>query len=172
MKVEMGKKKIRDRFEDVMGSITFAEAGDFDTAKRIIRKDSDAQPSRKTVLLGAEGYEVSRNALLHVLNLCKRLDARLELLVITSKRRLLKDTKDRVEPILSMLEENGIDVILEHRVGSYEKEMLKHIKEMRSIHSVVCSQSNDEGRPPKKKFLKALRRQCEKLGCPIEVVLS
>jgi hypothetical protein len=165
------KKKIRDRFDEIMGSITYAEAGDFVTAKRIISKEG-VQPSRKTVLLGVRGCEVSRNAVLHVSNLCKRLDANLELLVVTPKRELLKDAKARMNSIVSTLEGEKIDVKVEHRSGSYEKEMLKYIKEMRGIHSVVCSQTDCQDLPPRKNVLKDLRKHCKKLGCPIEVVVS
>jgi len=161
------KKKIRDRFEEIMGSITYAEVGDFVTAKRIICNEG-FQPPRTNVLLGVEGCEISRNAILHVSGLCKRLNARLEMLVVTSKRKLLENDKAKVNFVLNMLEEKKIDVKLEHRSGSYENEMLKYIKEMRSIQSVVCSQNL----PPKKNVLKDLRKHCKKLGCPIEVVVS
>ena len=164
-------KKILDRFEEIMGSITYAEAGDFVTAKRIISNE-DVQPSRKTVLLGVEGCEVSRNAILHVSGLCKRLDAKLELLVITSKRKLLENDKAKVNPVLTMLEGKKIDVKLEHRSGSYEKELLKYIKERRSISSVVCSQTDCRSLPPKKNVLKDLIKHCKKLGCPVEVVVA
>jgi len=169
----MGKKKnIRDRFEEIMGSITYAEAGDFDRATRIISKDG-FQPPRKTVLLGIERNKISRNAILHALGLCKRLDAKLELLIITSITKLLENNKARVNSVLTVLEREKINVKLEHRSGSYEKEMLKYIKEMRNIHSVVvCSQADSHGLPPKKNVLKDLRKHCKKLGCPIEVVVS
>jgi len=166
----MGKKrKIREKFEDIMRAVTFAEAGEFDTAREIVSKHWRIQEKRKTVLLGIEGCEIESKAILYVSNLCKRLDARLEMLQVIPKRKLLKNARANLSPILSVLEEEKIDVRVVHRFGSYEKEIFKYIEKRRDIQSVVCTHTN-QSPPLKKDIPKGLLEHCEKLGCTVVVV--
>lgn len=166
----MGKKrKTLEKFEDIMRAVTFAEAGDFDTAREIVSKHWRTQEKRKTVLLGIEGCEIERKAIVYVSNLCKRLDARLEMLQVIPKRELLENARANLIPMLSTLEGEKIDVKVVHRFGSYEKEMFKYIKKRRDIQSVVYSQTN-QSPPLKKDIPKGLLEHCEKLGCSIVVV--
>jgi len=163
------KHKFRQKFEDLMGAIAFAEAGEFDIAREMVPTGWRKQGRRKIVLLGIEGCEIERKGILYVSNLCKRIDAGLEMLQVVPQKEQLKDARNNLDRILSALKAEKIEVKVVHRIGSYEKEMFKHIRDRRDIQSVVCNHVT-QGVPLRKDISKRLFKQCEKMGWPMVVV--
>jgi hypothetical protein len=76
--VGTAEKGLLHRFGNEMAAAAFAEAGEFDTARAL----AATAKGPKAVLLIANGELVESAAFSHALNLCKRLDARLEIVAL------------------------------------------------------------------------------------------
>src|SRR4030042_2726966 len=76
MKKENLKKLIK-KLEDIMTASTFAEAGEFEAAREILKE------GRRVLLAMREG-EGERKALKYAMNTCKRIGADMDILYLSS----------------------------------------------------------------------------------------
>jgi len=82
------------RLEKLMSAITFAEAGEHEEARKIMK-------GRKTVLLALSDRVFDRNAFKYALSVSKRIEAGLEIIYMTEheKENSLKDFMSEVEKV-------------------------------------------------------------------------
>jgi len=67
------------KFEDMMSAISFAEAGEHETARHMMKEHSGK------VLLAARDGQSNSNAFKYALSVCRRIGARLEILFVSQK---------------------------------------------------------------------------------------
>jgi len=155
MKKENLKKLIK-KLEDIRAASTFAEAGEFETAKEILKEG-------RRVLLAVREGEVEQRVLTYAMNTCKRVGADMDILYLSSADPGENPT---LKQFFSELQNAGINYRLVHKSGRLREEIKKYTDSERSIHFVVVESpavdrwNREEG----------LSKILEKIKCPLVVV--
>lgn len=149
-------KKLNKRFEDIMAASAFAEAGELETARQILREN-------RRVLLALRKEGVSKKTLLYAMNACRRVGTGLDILFISND----DEESEGLKEFVKSLEGEGIAFRLIKRRGCLKKEIIDYVKEKKNIDFVVIESTEN------------LERECKEgtlsdawstLKCPLVVV--
>ncbi len=155
MKKENINNLIR-KFEDIMTAASFAEAGEFETAREVLRGE-------RRVLLAMREGEVEKKALIYALNTCKRIRAEMDILYLSTtdagENPMLKE-------FFSEIQREGINYRLIQRIGRLREEIRNYTDCEKNIDFVVVESpavdrwNREEG----------LSKILDKIKCPLVVV--
>lgn len=150
-------KELMKQFEKIMSAAAFAEAGEFETARRIIHE-------RKKILLVLTGRETDMKAARYAVNTSKRIGAGIEILY------LAKDSQEKsfLEEYLKELKTKRIAYQVTQCEKSLKGEIAKFIEKEKDIEFVVIDSDELEVRSAKGR--KIALHDWEKLRCPVVLV--
>ena len=147
-----------DRFDDLMSAISFAEAGEHEKAKELLK-------GKDTVLLAVSERVVDQHALKYALNLSNRIKAGIDVLYMAkpdSKNPLL-------ETFMSEARRMDIDCSLVRKEGCMKKAILDYTGKKKEILFVIVG-STPELDIECKTGEKSLSEAWKRLKCPLVVV--
>ncbi|MEK6690774.1 MAG: hypothetical protein AABY78_05685 [Nitrospirota bacterium] len=152
--------KIMKKFENIFAAAAFAEEGEFETAREMVK-------GRQTVLLALTGRESDRKSFTYAMNICKRIGAGLEIIYVGNGSEMVFLT-DRFQDELKK-ENIAYEVI--QVSGSIKEAIISHAEKRSDIRFVVIESSDtlnidckkDNTIPPK---------AWEGLKCPLVVVME
>jgi hypothetical protein len=127
------------KFEDSMAAISFAEAGEFETASQFFKPQKNAH---KRVLLGTDRMEVNPKTLHYAMRLCKYIGGTLEIFHMLSLSEECMDAehdqKDRLVEIVQG-SSGGKDIVYRLVIGEecLATEVLKYTNNRRDLLCVV-----------------------------------
>jgi hypothetical protein len=136
--------------EDVLAVMTFAEVGEFDTARQMV-------DGSRRVLLALRDDQLPTGPLRCAANLCRRTNAGLDLLRIPGARPL----PDEVQESLDQLRREGVPWRVLRAAGELGRAVLQHVATQRSVHLVVIDSL--EG------WQSARGHSWQQLDCPLVV---
>ena len=145
------------RFEEIMSSAAFAEAGEVDTALKILHEG-------RKVLLVLTGDETDMKAARYALNICKRIGIGIEILYITRKN----DDVTFLEQYLQELQTKGIEYQVIQCKETMKEEIIRFIEKEKGIQFVVIDSQDlvNDSRSDRPETLKKWGR----LNCPLVLV--
>jgi len=149
-------KRWLKEFENDMVSAAFAEAGELETARQIIKED-------RRILLAVTDEKKDINAFKYALNMCKRIGAALDILFS------LKSGKDAIDSFIKELRNEGIEHTLVEVNECIKEEVLNYTTARTNILFVVVESSDNldiHCKDNRKKTLTSLAL----LKCPLVVV--
>ena len=149
-------KKWLKEFENDMVSAAFAEAGEFETARQMIKED-------RRILLAVTDEKGDINAFKYALNMCKRIGAALDILFS------LKSGRDAIESFLKELSKEGIEHTLVEVKECIKEEVLHYTNKRTNILFVVV-ESSDNLDIHCKDDPKKISASLDLLKCPLVVV--
>jgi hypothetical protein len=149
-------KKWLKKFDDVMTAATFAEAGEFDIARESLKE-------QRTILLAMTGEKSDANSFRYAVNVCKRIDAGIEILFSGQhSTELMKSLK-------SELKMKSIDYSFIKVDGCVKEAVLKYTTKRKEILFVVI-ESSDGLDLHCNKSKKAVSQSWKSLKCPLVIV--
>lgn len=169
------------QIQDAMAAVSFAEAGEWETAKEIIGREKD----RHTVLLALEGACLSEKAFLYAHNLCNRINTLLEILYVVKPNGSLLErwkaarTKQntagnhlteafgRLNSVIPALKLEETIHRVTVKIGSLEREVPRYIDGHKGIALAVVA---PPGRKAWPNLEKRLSTACNERGIPLVVM--
>lgn len=135
------------KLEESMTAATFAEAGEFETARQFLATGKNA---RKRVLLGTDKPEIAARTISYALHLCQRLGGGLEIfhmlhLPENEMAIWLSQEKEPLAALNTSLEEKGVVYQPVNRPGCLADEVLRHAAARRDILCVVFDALEPDG---------------------------
>ncbi|HSR37105.1 MAG TPA: universal stress protein [Desulfurivibrionaceae bacterium] len=125
-------------FEDSMTAAAFAEAGEHEAAQAYLNA---AKTARKKVLLGTNATEIPPTVFSHAVEVCKRLDARLEILHVVPAQATDGAVAGRSQAKMARLKERfqTFGIPYEYVVGAkkLEEEIIRYAAGRRDIMLIV-----------------------------------
>ena len=149
-------KNFFKNFENTMAAAAFAEAGEFETAREI-------QKENRRILLALSGEKSDINAFRHALNLCKRINAALEILHVSEEKTGLLNI------FKSELSKNGVQYKYIQEDGCIKEQILNHTNKNNGPLLVVV-ESSEKLDINCGKAKKSLNEFWKNLNCPLVVV--
>ncbi|MBI5199745.1 MAG: universal stress protein [Nitrospirae bacterium] len=152
--------KIMKKFEDIFAAAAFAEEGEFETAREMVK-------GRQTVLLALTGRESDRKSFTYAMNICKRIGAGLEIVYVLNGSEMVS----LMDQFQDELKKENIPYEIFQVNGSIKEEIINHTEKRSDIRFVVIESSDnlnidckkDNTTPPK---------AWEGLKCPLVVVME
>lgn len=151
-------RKIKKKLEDIFAAIAFAEAGEFETAREILK-------GRGKILLTLTGRASDRKSFKYVLNICKRIDADLEILYVTRSSEMVS----LLEQFQNELKKEEIAYEMIQGSGCIKEAIINHTEKRRDIQFVVI-ESSDTLDIDCKENNRILSKVWDGLKCPLVVV--
>ena len=124
--------KFQKKFDDLMSAVTFAEAGEFDTAREFLN-------NRGKVLFATKESQPDRQALKYAMNICRRIGASLDILCISSK----KGISPIIGKVIEDLTKEGIKCTLSKRIGCLRNQIIDYTNVNKGILFVVIESSEN-----------------------------
>jgi hypothetical protein len=150
--------KFRKRFEDLMSAASFAEAGEFETARDLFHGD-------KKVLLVHTGRESNDKPFRYALNAAKRIGAALRVLSVSRDGA----TAGMIESYSERARQEAVDFAVEQAKGCIKEAIIGHTKDRRDIQFVVV-ESNAVLEADCDQEDRKLRGTLSRLHCPLVMV--
>lgn len=148
------------KIEAIMSAITFAEEGEFETAKTLMN-------TRKRGLLAIRNGAIDMKTCTYALNTCKRIGIGLDILVVGETER--EQLHPSINPFLTRLEADNIAFSLERTTGCIKQAILYHTENENDIIFVVI-ESQDTLEKNCVTRDKRLSKLWQELKCPLVVV--
>lgn len=152
-------------FEEMMSAVTFAEAGEHETARQMQKGGSVLLVLREAE--SGKGLQAPRKglqALKFALNISKRIGAGLEVLYVSAR----KEMTDILGSIEEMAGKEGVSLKVQRASGCVKREIVSYTEKRRDIKFVVIESSEtldiDCGDD------KRLSQGWDNLKCPLVVV--
>jgi hypothetical protein len=118
---------LRKKIEDILSAITFAEAGEFDSARELMTG------RKKRVLLAIQSGPEEGNAMRYALNTCKRNNADLDILFVAPARM----TDMSLRPFYKEAKLEGVNCRTVRRKGRLTDAIIDYTNSERDILFVV-----------------------------------
>jgi K+-sensing histidine kinase KdpD len=166
-------RDLRERFQRFMAAAAFAEAGETGTALEI------AYTHEKTtkVLLAIGGSHLNKDAFRYAVNLCRRMDASLDVLQVMRERPAdtpealrasLARHSEEIERLLGQVKENRVPVHVSVTVGDVDKEVYSYAKDDREVVAVVFDSPHVHREEPERgKWQRILQDLSRRLAIPL-----
>ncbi len=147
-----------DRLDDLMSAITFAEAGEHEKAREMMK-------GKDTVLLATSERAIDHSVLKYALNLSRRIEAAVDVLYLTKseERHVL------IDAFMGEAAKSGVACTLVRRDGCMKKAILDYTEKKREILFVIIGSAPEldiECRTGERGLSEAWKR----LKCPLVVV--
>ncbi len=136
-------KSFRERLQQQMAAVAYAEAGEFDAATEI----AEPLAKSKTVLLVIEGESPSPEPFAYALNLCKRTNSELDLLQVIEQSRKgddyellsnkMTEGSRNIVALVRQLEEDGIPFKVTIRLGDVSQKLFNYAKRHKDVSMVI-----------------------------------
>ncbi|MBA2849584.1 universal stress protein [Thermosulfuriphilus ammonigenes] len=157
-------KEISRKIEATFGAAAFAEAGEFEAAREILKEGF----TEGHVLLGVEGEALDRKACRYALNLCRSTRASLQVIqaLPVNDRAMLKAASIRSEALVrETLVSMGLEIPLQVITvsGTLEQILLFYLTHVKGIISVVIAGG-------KRRFRQTYSRIIREAPCPVVLV--
>lgn len=148
------KKKI----EDLMAAVSFAEEGEFETAREFLKDE-------RRVLLAVKKGQADRRTFRYAMNTCKRIGAGLDILYVSST-----DAPDTAfDECISELTKEGISHRLVQRSGCLKQAIIDYTTSSKEILFAVTESTDNLDVDCRGKG-KGLTEAWKNLKCPLVVV--
>jgi hypothetical protein len=148
----------REKFDDLMSAISFAEAGEHEKARELLK-------GRDTLLLAVSERVVDRHALKYALNLSERIEAGIDILFMTKSG----EKNPLIEAFMSEAAKKRIDCSLIRKEGCMKKAILDYTEKKKEVLFVIVG-STPELDIECKTGEKSLSEAWKRLKCPLVVV--
>src|SRR4030067_638984 len=97
-------KKLLKKLETMYAAVAFAEAGEHETARQTLKE-------QRKILLALRGEKSDVDAFRYALNMCKRIDAELEILYVSEPAKVLlkhfQSELENEEVLYSFIQKSG-----------------------------------------------------------------
>lgn len=155
-------KKMMKLVEDAMTATSFAEEGEFETAKTFLREG-------RRVLLALRERQIDPKTVKYALNSSKRIGARLDILYVSSSRKRDPLSDPAMRQLAAELQAAGISYRIVHATGCMKQEIIDYTNREKDVLFAVIEspQSLDAECRKKDSRLAELWRN---LKCPLVVV--
>lgn len=151
--------RFRDKYEDHMSAASFAEAGEFDSAREMLSR-------KKKVLLVLTGRGLDEKSFQYAINMAQRMDADVEALVNVQG----KGVDEMLKAFSGRAAENKIDFeVTRKKKGCIKEAVIKHTRRRRDLLCVVI-ESTDSLEIECTENERKLDGVWGELGCPLAVV--
>ncbi|MGV1100939.1 hypothetical protein ACUUL3_16205 [Thiovibrio sp. JS02] len=132
-------KDIFKKLEESMASAAFAEAGEFETARQLLKPVKNAH---KRVLLGTDKAEIDAKTIGYAMRLCQRIGGNLEIFHVLrmSDAKMateIEQKKDLIDALKAKFGTKGISYQLVMGQDCLADEVLKHTTTRRDLLCVV-----------------------------------
>jgi hypothetical protein len=149
---------LKKKIEDLMSAVSFAEEGEFETARELLKEE-------RRILLAVRTGQVDSKTFRYALNTCKRIGASLDVLYISPS-----EAEDPLlDQCLSDLKQEGIDYRLIRKSGCLKQEIIDYTTAKKEIVFAVTESSDNLDVDCKGKG-KGLSEAWQNLKCPLVVV--
>lgn len=172
------KEGLRARFQRFMTAAAFAESGETDTALEIAY--APVKPTK--VLLAVGGVEASEEAVHFAANLCVRMDAGLDVLLIEGyrgvegKEFINRQDRERAKKIQRLIRELGGNLVPVRTLtvaGPLEEEVHSYAKSNKDVAVIVFDSGRSwEKEPERAKWESVLQKLASTLAIPTITAVS
>lgn len=151
-------KKMMEKIENAMSAVSFAEEGEFASAKEILKEE-------RRVLLAVREHQIDSRTLRYALNTCRRVGADLDVLYASST----ETTEPLLEHFLTELREGGILYRFIRKQGCLKQAIIDYTNSKKEILFVVIESSEHLDVDCVRKD-RRLSESWNNLRCPLVVV--
>jgi hypothetical protein len=150
---------LRRKIEDILSAITFAEAGEFESARELIAGE------KKRVLLAIQSGLREDKTMKYAVSTCQRNNADLDILVVAPAEAM----DEALRPLIKEAKREGVHCRIARRKGRLPDAIIDYTNSEKRILFVVVESINSMNREGNLHNV-SLSKSWDSLRCPLVVV--